>query len=103
MSSSAQYRMVRRDTVRRLPPDGASYPWFASRLRKTNSMTAAPSVVNTMTFSNTMRGYHGERTVAHFERQLAMHKAEEARLRCALARAEALLDERRPATPRREE
>jgi DNA-binding CsgD family transcriptional regulator len=66
-------------------------------------MTAAQSVVNTITLPNSMLGYQGERTIAHFERELAMHKVEEARLRCALARAEALLDERRPAMPRREE
>ena len=66
-------------------------------------MNAAQSVVNTITFPNAMLEYHAERTIAHFERELAIHKVEAARLRCALARAEALLGERRPSVPRREE
>jgi DNA-binding NarL/FixJ family response regulator len=43
-----------------------------------------------------MPAYDGERMIAHFERELAMHRREETRLRCALARAEALLGEVRP-------
>ena len=48
---------------------------------------------------NSMFGHDIDRTIARFESELATHRLEEARLRSALARAEALLLERVSSVP----
>ena len=57
-------------------------------------MATTLSVLNTGMRPNSMFGNDIDRTIARFESELATHRLEEARLRSALARAEALLLER---------
>jgi DNA-binding CsgD family transcriptional regulator len=94
VSTSEQYRTAPRRSVRGLPPDGVSCPQNASRLRKTERMTNVLPMLNSSMCQNSMLGYESDRTIERFERELAIHRQEEARLRSALARAEALLLER---------
>jgi len=54
---------------------------------------------NTGMHPNSPFGYDIDRTIARFESELATHRLEEARLRSALARAEAQLLERVPSFP----
>ena len=94
VSTSVQYRTACAHSVRRVPPDGASYPRFASRLRKNDQMASALLTPDTGMPPNFVLGRDIGRAIAHFERELATHRQEEARLRSALAKAEALLLER---------
>jgi DNA-binding NarL/FixJ family response regulator len=56
-------------------------------------------MLNTGMRPNSALRYDIDRTIAHFESELAIHRLEEARLRIALARAEALLHERASSVP----
>jgi DNA-binding CsgD family transcriptional regulator len=62
-------------------------------------MTNVLPMLATGMCQNSMLGYETDRTIERFERELANHRQEEARLRSALARAEALLLERMSSTP----
>lgn len=54
---------------------------------------------NTGMRTNSVHGFDINRTIARFEHELAIHRQEEARLRIALARAEAQLRERASSVP----
>jgi DNA-binding CsgD family transcriptional regulator len=62
-------------------------------------MTTTLPMLNVGMRPNSMLGYDIDRTIARFESELATHRLEEARLRSALARAEALLLERVSCVP----
>lgn len=66
-------------------------------------MTTALSMPDTGMHPNSVFGYDIDRTIAGFESELATHRLEEARLRSALARAEAQLHERVSSVPDAEE
>jgi DNA-binding NarL/FixJ family response regulator len=62
-------------------------------------MATTQFLLETSLRPNSILRFDGGRMMMRFQRELALHKQEEARLRCALARAEALLGARTPPLP----